>query len=167
MNHAHTAIKEGTLTNSMHCVHGELVICSLTFVLNCICWLTDGCLLLTIATISGPQRCSQDRESIKMQKQLELGKEIFYNSSDWLSLENPKGLSEFQALLASVSFLIALRGRLYIAYPGTYPGNDASGFDCASSSDLRYSSADGSCNSIAQPFMGAVGTRLASSGREW
>ena len=111
------------------------------------------------ATVSGPQQCSQDLESIKCYKQFDLGKEIFYNPSEWLSLDNPKGLSKFQALLASFSFLITLRGRLYIAYPGD-DQEEASEFDYISSSDLRYRSADGSCNSITQEFMGAVGTRF-------
>jgi len=127
MNHARMAIKEGALTNSMHCVH---------------------------ATISGTQRCRQDQVSIKMQKQIELGKEIFYTPSDWLAPDNPKGISEFQALMASISFMVALRGRLYISYPGDdQHQQDKLKFDCAST-DIRFRSADGSCNSISQPAMG-------------
>jgi len=128
MNHARMAIKEGALTNSMHCVH---------------------------ATISGNQRCRQDQVSIKMQKEMELGKEIFYTPSDWLSPDNPKGISEFQALMVSISFVIDLRGRLYISYPGEDDQlqQDKMNFDCTST-DIRFRSADGSCNSITQPSMG-------------
>ena len=128
MNHARTAIKEGALTNSMHCVH---------------------------ATLDGPHRCTQDRESVAVQKQLDLGRAIFYNPSDWLSADNPLMISEFQALLISITFLIDLRGRLYVAYPSE--PQEAPEFDCAST-DLRYRSEDGSCNNIGQPFMGAAGT---------
>jgi len=127
MNHARMAIKEGSLANSMHCVH---------------------------ATLDGPQRCTQDRESIAIQKQLAIGKTIFYDPSDWLSADNPLSISEFQALLASITFLIGLRGRLYVAYPSK--SQEAPELDCTST-DLRYRSEDGSCNSIDQPFMGAVG----------
>jgi hypothetical protein len=119
------AIKEGALTNSMHCVH---------------------------ATISGPQRCRQDQASIKMQKQFELGKEIFYTPSDWLSSDNPRGIPEFQALLASVRFLIGLRGRLYVSYPEDNQQDDLK-IDCTST-DMRFRSPDGSCNSISWPSMG-------------
>lgn len=130
MNHAHMAMKEGALTNSMHCVH---------------------------ATISGPERCRQDQVSIQMQKQLELGKEIFYTPSKWMSTDNPKSIFEFQALIDAARYLAALRGRLYISYPG--PGDDLNQqhklkFDCTSTDMIRFRSADGSCNSISQPSMG-------------
>ena len=121
------AIKEGALTNSMHCVH---------------------------ATISGHQRCRQDQVSIKMQKETELGKDIFYTPSDWLSPDNSKGISQFQALMVAIRFIIDLRGRLYISYPGDDQlQQDELKFDCTST-DIRFRSADGSCNSISQPSMG-------------
>lgn len=132
MNHARMAIKEGALTNSMHCVH---------------------------ATISGPERCRQDQVAIEMQKQLELGKEIFYTPSNWISTDNPKSILasifEFQALIDAARYLAALRGRLYISYPGDELNQQHKlKFDCSSTDMIRFRSADGSCNSISQPSMG-------------
>lgn len=128
MYHARMAIKEGALTNSLHCAH---------------------------ATITAPGRCNEDEESVINKQELELGRYIFFNPSIGLSAENPFGVSEVQALLLSISFLIALRGRLYIAYPSQ--SQNKYDIDCTRT-DLRYRSADGTCNSITQPSMGAVGT---------
>ena len=131
MNHARMAIKEGVLTNSMHYVH---------------------------ATISGPQRCKQtQKEDIQFQNQLELGRDVFYNPSGWLSPDNDLNLSKFQALVTSISFLISLRGRLYIAYPSQDQEDSSTSINCAAT-DLRYRSSDGTCNSITRPSMGTVGT---------
>lgn len=131
MNHARMAIKEGSLTNTMHCVH---------------------------ATINGPYHCNQSinpKESMKSRQQFELGLDVFRNPSKWLASDNPLGISEFQALLVSIYSLLGLRGRLYVAYPSE--NQIAPKLDCITQ-DLRHRSVDGTCNSITQPFMGAVGT---------
>lgn len=128
MKHARMAIKEGSLTNALHCVH---------------------------ATLTSPGRCNGDAESMANIQQLDLGRYVFYNPSFWLSSSNPLGASPIEAVVLSIGFLIAARARLYIDYPSEF--KDKSGFDCTEG-NLRFRSADGTCNSINQPTMGSVGT---------
>ena len=115
MNHARMAIKEGVLTNNPHCVH---------------------------ATISGSQRCKQTQKGdVQFKNESELGRDVFYNPSEWLSPDNDLGLSKFQTLVASINFLISLRGRLYITYPSQYQDDSSTSIICATT-DLRYRSSD-------------------------
>eukprot|EP00568_Trieres_chinensis_P013823 CAMPEP_0183299132 /NCGR_PEP_ID=MMETSP0160_2-20130417/5938_1 /TAXON_ID=2839 ORGANISM="Odontella Sinensis, Strain Grunow 1884" /NCGR_SAMPLE_ID=MMETSP0160_2 /ASSEMBLY_ACC=CAM_ASM_000250 /LENGTH=701 /DNA_ID=CAMNT_0025461311 /DNA_START=72 /DNA_END=2177 /DNA_ORIENTATION=- len=128
MKHARMAIKEGSLTNTLHCAH---------------------------ATLTSTGRCNEDASSQALKQQLDLGSYIFYNPAYWLGSSSPFAANPIQAVVLAVNYLIATRGRLYIDYPSDF--EDKSGIDC-SNTDLRYRSADGTCNSVGNPTMGSVGT---------
>lgn len=136
MNHARMAIKEGEITNSKHCMH---------------------------ATIASPGRCAQDDESLNSETRIAIGKLIFYNPSEYLVDDNPLWLSKFDALALSISYLITMRGRFFAAYPSLT--EDQSGVTCTDY-ELRFRSADGSCNNIVNPEMGKVGTPFARNLKE-
>ena len=137
MNHAKMAIKEGALTNSQHCLH---------------------------ATIPGPHRCVEDAEAIRNSKMLEIGKTYFYYISASLQAVGNDSSKVSQIYLLSISYLIALRGRLYVAYPSTgISSTSYKEIDCTSISSRKYRSADGTCNSLEVPSMGAAQTQFIHS----
>lgn len=138
MNHAKMAIKEGALTNAQHCLH---------------------------ATIPGPQRCIEDDEAIRNSKMMEAGKTYFYYISASLQAVGSDSSKVSQIFLLSISYLIVLRGRLYVAYPSLEKLSTSykAMIDCTSDSAKKYRSADGTCNSLKLPSMGAAQTHFVRS----
>ena len=135
INHAKMAIKEGFLTNANHCLH---------------------------ASLAGPERCTADGISLTQSAQLAAGKYYFYNLSSSLQATGGDMSKIAQIYFASISYLVALRGRLYVPYPNfenDEPEKKETPLeDCDTIAKKQYRTVDGTCNSLDVPLMGSVNT---------
>ena len=129
MNHARMAIKEGALTNSLHCIHASI-------------------------GTAGTGRCMTDAAAEENEQQLAAGRYVFYNSNTLLPMTDPP----VDFVLAGISFLIDQRARLYTSYPYQDLTEDGKEINCSDTQLQRFRSSDGTCNNFDMPLMGAVGT---------
>ncbi len=135
MNHAKMAIKEGPLTNSNHCLH---------------------------ASLEGPERCFPDATAQTREATLAAGKAYLYRPSASFQVAGDDMSKVVQIYFAAVTYLIALRGRLYVAYPDYNKEEEdqedmgEQEVDCESTMVKKFRTIDGTCNNLDHPMMGSV-----------
>ena len=134
MNHAKMAIKEGSLTNSQHCVH---------------------------ATFPGPQRCAKDTADIARFKMVAAGKTYFYYIS--ATLQATGDVSQVFLLSVLYIMQMRGRLFVAYPNLEIVPGSDDELLECSSDSALKYRTADGTCNSLNMPLMGSANTQFVHS----
>jgi len=127
-NHIRMQIQEQTLANSDHCLH---------------------------AMLQGRERCNPWMISTMWYSMLHrMGASHFWRPWRFFSLAS---ISRLMAYGLGAIYEGALRGRLQIQYPYLEIPNTL-GRTCDSAAAQRFRSADGTCNSLELPLMGAVDT---------
>lgn len=148
MNHAKIAIKEGPLTNSNHCLH---------------------------ASLEGPERCVSDDTALVEAATFEAGKQYLYYISPTLEAVGNDISKRIQVYVASVTYLLQLRGRLFSAFPGfdDYEGGrqkkrflhskktkkappDTKQVHCEGRVAKKFRTPDATCNNLDYPLMGST-----------
>lgn len=120
-NHAIMALKEGSNSNSDHCLHAQL---------------------------PGKERCKPSLYVFFYSQFMALGKKNFYEGQE---------INSVLGIIAPIFYLIGVRGRLIVPYPNLIVEDD--NVTCTDDESLiKYRTAEGICNNLEMPHMGAVGT---------